>query len=118
MKKKYRIKKFDLVKVTTGSYKGVVSQVIKIDTKNDRVFLKDLPTVRRHIRPNALYQNGVIEKSRSVHISNVAAVNEAGIPSKVLIERKDGTRTRILKKHNTEVINLRVLPASEETADV
>ena len=83
--KKYHVKKGDVVKVIAGSWKGVESKVTAILPKKDRVVidragisqekLKNLG--KRTVRKTAMNpQGGLIERSVSLHISNVKKISE------------------------------------------
>ena len=81
--KSYHVKKNDKVVVIAGSYKGEEAVVKAVITKNDRVVLdftekKDRNIGKRTLRKSqANPQGGLVERSVSVHVSNVAKVADA-----------------------------------------
>ena len=81
--KNYHVKKNDKVVVIAGSYKGEEAVVKAVITKNDRVVLdftekKDRNIGKRTLRKSqANPQGGLVERSVSVHVSNVAKVADA-----------------------------------------
>ncbi len=87
MQTKFKIKKGDTVKVIAGAASGQTGSVLDIDRKNQRVFIEGLSVVnKKHVRPQTDKANpdgGIIEKDRSIHISNVALVDSKGNPSRV-----------------------------------
>ena len=78
--KNYHVKKNDKVVVIAGAYKGEEAVISAVITKNDRVVLdftekKDLQIGKRTLRKSqANPQGGLVERSVSVHVSNVAKV--------------------------------------------
>ena len=94
-----RIKKGDLVVVTTGKDKGKQGEVIRVD--GDRVVVSNINLVKRHTKrnPQAGVAGGVVERESSIHISNVMPVNPATgkgerIGFKVL---EDGRKLRVFR---------------------
>ncbi len=83
MQKKYHVKKGDKVIVNTGSWKGEKATIVAVLKKKDRVVLElaemtdkkreraGRKTVRK-TRQNP--EGGIIERSISVHVSNVAKI--------------------------------------------
>ena len=83
--KKYHVKKGDVVKVIAGRWKGVEAKITAILPKKDRVVLDraDIPQNKlktygkRTIRKSAANpQGGLIERSVSLHVSNVKKISE------------------------------------------
>lgn len=78
--KKYHVKKGDSVEVISGKWKGESAKISAILTKKDRVVLemsnlsseKQRQIGKRTVRKTAdNQQGGMIERSVSVHVSNV-----------------------------------------------
>ena len=98
-----KIRKDDVVKVISGKSKGRTGRVLRVDVKNQRVFVEGANIVKRHQRPQTVRDTqrggeigGVIEKEGPIHISNVMLLDpRSGDPTRVRIERKDGRRTRV-----------------------
>ena len=78
--KKYHVKKGDKVLVNSGNFKGEEATIAAILTKKDRVVLsftsnKDRAIGKRTVKKSKLNPNGgMIERSVSVHVSNVNPV--------------------------------------------
>jgi len=78
--KKYHVKKGDKVVVNSGNYKGEEATVTVVLTAKDRVVLsftsnKDRAIGKRTIKKSKLNPNGgMVERSVSVHVSNVNPV--------------------------------------------
>lgn len=103
-----KIKKDDMVIVTTGKDKGRSGKIIKMLPK-DRVLVEGVNMVKKHVRPNPNKgeQGGIIEREATIHVSNVAILNPvAKKGDRVGIKRlEDGTKVRCFKS-NGEVIDV------------
>ncbi|MGL4722585.1 MAG: 50S ribosomal protein L24 [Desulfovibrionaceae bacterium] len=73
MKKQYRIHKSDRVMVISGKDKGKIAKILKVVTKHGRVLVEGVNLVKRHTKANPYLQQagGIIEKEKSIDISNV-----------------------------------------------
>jgi large subunit ribosomal protein L24 len=97
--RKYKIKRDDLVVVTTGKHKGQTGKVLRVIRDEDRVVVEKVNLVQRHIKPRGEQPGGTIEKEASVHISNVALWNaEEARAVKVGWKVEDGRKVRFDKK--------------------
>ncbi|MGL5438655.1 MAG: 50S ribosomal protein L24 [Metamycoplasmataceae bacterium] len=68
-----KIRKNDEVVIIAGKEKGKTGFVIKVDKKNDKVLVKDINMITKHIKPSQQKTEGSVEKKESfLHISNVA----------------------------------------------
>ena len=78
--KKYHVKKGDKVVVNSGNFKGEEATIAAILTAQDRVVLsftsnKDRAIGKKTIKKSKLNPNGgMVERSVSVHVSNVNPV--------------------------------------------
>lgn len=102
---RFKIKKGDLVQVTTGKNKGRRGTVQKVLLDEARVIVEGINQVTRHIRPSQQNPNGSITKTLPIHISNVSVVDpSADAPAKVGFKvNPDGTKIRIFKKSGQPV---------------
>ncbi|HTW11602.1 MAG TPA: 50S ribosomal protein L24 [Solirubrobacteraceae bacterium] len=104
-----RIKTDDHVVVISGKDRGKQGKVLRVDPKNEKVFVEGLNMIKRHQRaqqtgPTSQQQGGVIEKEAGIHISNVALVDpKDGKPTRVGIEIVDGKRFRIARRSGTRI---------------
>ena len=77
---KYHVKKGDKVLVNAGNYKGEEATILAVLTNKDRVVLeftskKDREIGKRTFKKSKLNPNGgLVERSVSVHVSNVNPV--------------------------------------------
>ncbi len=105
---KLRIKTDDTVVVIAGKDRGKTGRVLRVDPKNERVYVEGLNLVKRHQRPVAGRPNlqvGVIEKEGPIHVSNVALADPSdGRPTRVSVRRTESGRPmRVTKRSGTEV---------------
>lgn len=103
-----RIKTDDTVIVISGKDKGKQGKVLRVDLKNDKVFVEGLNIIKRHQKPSqtSLTQQtgGVIEKEAGIHVSNVALVDpKDGKPTRVGIEVVDGKRVRVARRSGQRI---------------
>jgi large subunit ribosomal protein L24 len=93
-----KIKKGDRVIMLAGKDKGRSGQVTKVMPKDGRLIVSGLNLVRRHTRPSqADPQGGIKSREASVHVSNVAIVDNNGKPTRVGFRLEDGKKVRFAK---------------------
>ena len=101
-----KIRRDDHVKVIAGKDKGKTGRVLRVEPKNDRVFVEGMNIQKRHQKARGVtqaQQAGVIEKEGPIHISNVMLLDGKGEPTRVGIKRVDGQRKRISRKSGEEI---------------
>ncbi|MFL1574141.1 50S ribosomal protein L24 [Riemerella anatipestifer] len=98
---KVKIKRGDNVIVTTGKNKGSkgeVLEVIRKEGKDPRVIVAGVNIVKKHTKPSAANpQGGIVEKEASIHISNVALMDENGKATKVGYKMEGDKKVRVAK---------------------
>ena len=101
-----KIKKGDQVIVTTGRDKGkrgTVSQ--RVDEQ--RIVVEGVNVVKKHVKPNPMKgtTGGVIDKTMSIHQSNVAIFNPAtGKADRVGVKvLADATKVRVYRSSGEEI---------------
>ena len=100
-----KIKKGDRVVLLTGKDKGRQGVVTKVLPKDERVFVQGVNMVQRHTKASQTDPNGGIKsKEASIHVSNVAVVDNKGKPTRVGF-RIDGDKKVRIAKTTGEVIN-------------
>ena len=102
------VRKGDRVVVTSGDNKGRAGEVIRVDPKGDRVWIKGINLRTKHLRPTRLNpQGGVVTREAPVHISNVSP-EVGGRPTRVRVRiNDDGSKSRIAARTG-EVIPVRL----------
>lgn len=98
---KVKIKRGDNVIVTTGKNKGSkgeILEVIKKEGQEPRLIVAGLNIVKRHTKPSAGNpQGGIVEKEASIHISNVALLDDKGNATKVGYKVDGDKKVRVAK---------------------
>tara|TARA_Y100001954_G_C15720135_1_gene557780 strand:+ start:397 stop:717 length:321 start_codon:yes stop_codon:yes gene_type:complete len=104
---KLKIKKNDIVLVTTGNSKGKQGKVVKIFPKENKAIVEGINMISKHTKPDAANpQGGIIKKESKIHISNLMIIDsKTGEPTRIgrRIDSKNGKIERYSKKTN-EVI--------------
>ena len=99
-----KIRKGDIIKVISGSYKGKTGKVIKTSLNKNRILVEGINVVKKHMKPSQENpQGGIIEKEMSIHISNIMLTIKDK-PIKVGFEfDKNGKKYRINKQTNKKI---------------
>jgi large subunit ribosomal protein L24 len=73
-----KIRKGDMVVVTTGKEKGKRGSVLRV-FESGKVLVEGVNRVKKHQRPNPMknQQGGIIDKEMPLHVSNVMLLNPA-----------------------------------------
>jgi len=99
-----KIKKGDKVVVTTGKDKGRSGEVAKVLVAENRVVVSGLNMIKRHTKPSALAQGGIVEREASIHLSNVALADpKDGKATRVGFKTVDGKKVRVAKRSGQTV---------------
>jgi large subunit ribosomal protein L24 len=103
---KRHVKKGDVVKVLAGEDKGKQGKVLFVEPGKHRAIVEGVNIVHKHIRPNATYPNGTIEKKEGpVHLSNLMVIDpKTNEPTRVGRKEVDGKLKRY-SKNSGEVID-------------
>ncbi len=101
-----KIRKGDQVIVLTGRDKGKRGTVTqRVD--EERIVVEGVNIVKKHVKPNPMKgtTGGVVEKSMSIHQSNVAIYNAAtGKADRVGVKLlADGKKVRVYKSSGEEI---------------
>ncbi|MGY8893298.1 MAG: 50S ribosomal protein L24 [Burkholderiales bacterium] len=101
-----KIRKGDEVIVIAGRDKGKRGTV-SVKAENERLVVDGINLVKKHVKPNPMkgVTGGIIEKTMSLHQSNVAIFNAAtGKADRVAIKQLDnGTKVRVYKSSGEEI---------------
>ena len=93
-----RIKKNDQVKVISGKDKGAAGAVMKLDLEKNKVMVKGVNIITRHVKPKARGEKGKIVKEEAfVALSNVMPIcPETKKPTRVRSQvTEEGKRVRV-----------------------
>ncbi len=70
-----RLKKNDLVEVTTGKDQGKTGKVLKVFREKNQVLIEKVNMIKRHTRPSPTSgQGGIVEKEAPVYVAKVKLI--------------------------------------------
>jgi large subunit ribosomal protein L24 len=100
MFKRLKIKKGDMVVVTSGDSKGKQGRVIEVNREKDTVIVEGINMITRHRKPSAQNPQGGIEKREAgIHVSNVMLLDAKGNATRIGRRRnEEGKLERFAKK--------------------
>ena len=81
------IKKGLKVRVLTGKDKKKEGEVIEIDRSKNRVKVKDINMVKKHVKTTKEKKGGIVSKENFIHLSNLKLIDEK-IKNKKVVEAK------------------------------
>ena len=102
-----KIKKGDYVIVLSGTDKGRKGEVLSVSPAEERVVVKGVRMVKRHVKPSQIDPDGGIKTFEApIHVSNVAHIDpKDNVPTRVGFKTlKDCKKVRVAKKSG-EVID-------------
>ena len=80
------LKKGSQVKIITGKDKGKTGEILEINRKKNRVKIKSINIIKKHLKPTKENKGGIISKESFIHQSNIMNID---IKKK---EKKVGTK--------------------------
>lgn len=97
---KLRVRSKDRVIVISGRDKGKIGEVLKVLPEKRRAVVRGVNIVKRHRKPSASQQGGIVDQEISIDISNLAQLDpRSNRPTRVgyrLLE--DGRKVRFAKR--------------------
>jgi large subunit ribosomal protein L24 len=103
---KIRIKKDDLVIVTTGKDKGKTGKVLATHPRENKVTVEGVNIIKKHVKPNKTYpQGGIIPMTKPIWVSKVAIVDPSTKKASRIGFKLDdkGVKTRVFKQSGKEI---------------
>ena len=76
------LKKGSQVKVISGKDKGKTGEILEINRGSNRVKIKAINMIKKHLKPTKENKGGIITKENFIHISNVKNVDKQVSKSK------------------------------------
>ena len=70
------IKKGIKVKVLVGKDKNKEGEIIEIDRSKNRVKVKEINMVKKHVKTTKEKKGGIISKENFIHLSNLKVIND------------------------------------------
>ena len=69
------LKKGTQVKVISGKDKGKTGEILEIDRKLNKVKIKSINMIKKHVKPTKENKGGIISKESFIHQSNVKNID-------------------------------------------
>ena len=82
------IKKGNQVKIITGKDKGKTGEILEIDRSANRVKIKSINMIKKHLKPTKENKGGIISKENFIHISNIKSIDQQSSTKKTKKEGK------------------------------
>ena len=64
------------VKIITGKDKGKTGEILEIDRKLNKLKIKSINMIKKHLKPTKENKGGIISKESFIHWSNVKSVDQ------------------------------------------
>ena len=70
------IKKGTQVKIIYGKDKGKTGEILEINKSLNKVKVKSINMIKRHLKPTKENKGGIISKENFIHLSNIKSLDE------------------------------------------
>ena len=70
------LKKGIQVKIITGKDKGKTGEILEIDRRLNKVKIKSINMIKKHLKPTKENKGGIISKENFIHNSNVKNIDK------------------------------------------
>ena len=81
------IKKGNQVKILAGKDRGKTGEVLEIDRKKQRVKIKTINMIKKHLKPTKENKGGIISKESFIHQSNVKNIDTKKKEKKITVKK-------------------------------
>ena len=78
------LKKGNQVKIITGKDKGKTGEILEINRKLNKIKVKTINIIKRHLKPTKENKGGIISKESFIHQSNVKLLDIKKTEKKVV----------------------------------
>ena len=69
------LKKGTQVKIISGKDKGKTGEILEINRKLNKIKIKSIGMIKRHIKPTKENKGGIISKESFIHQSNIMNID-------------------------------------------
>ena len=69
------LKKGLQVKIISGKDKGKTGEILEIDRKMNKIKIKSINMIKKHLKPTKENKGGIISKENFIHVSNVKNID-------------------------------------------
>ena len=70
------LKKGVQVKVISGKDKGKTGEILEINRKLNKIKIKSINMIKRHVKPTKENKGGIISKESFIHQSNIKNIDQ------------------------------------------
>ena len=77
------LKKGTQVKIISGKDKGKTGEILEINRKLNKVKIKSINMIKKHVKPTKENKGGIISKESFIHQSNVKNIDIKKIEKKI-----------------------------------
>ena len=70
------LKKGIQVKIISGKDKGKTGEILEIDRKLNKVKIKSINMIKKHLKPTKENKGGIVSKESFIHQSNIKNIDE------------------------------------------
>tara|TARA_Y100001970_G_C14198493_1_gene839603 strand:+ start:1429 stop:1680 length:252 start_codon:yes stop_codon:yes gene_type:complete len=78
------LKKGLQVKVISGKDKGKTGEILEINRKLQKVKIKAINMVKKHMKPTKENKGGIVSKENFIHLSNIKNIDEVKKEKKLI----------------------------------
>ena len=78
------LKKGIQVKIISGKDKGKTGEILEINRKLNRVKVKSINMIKKHLKPTKENKGGIISKENFIHNSNIKNIDEKKKVKKII----------------------------------
>ena len=82
------LKKGIQVKIISGKDKGKTGEILEINRGSNRVKIKSINMIKKHLKPTKENKGGIITKENFIHISNIRNIDKQESKNKTKKEFK------------------------------
>ena len=81
------LKKGNQVKIITGKDKGKTGEILEIDRKLNKIKVKSINMIKKHLKPTKENKGGIISKESFIHFSNVRNLDQNKKNKKIAVKK-------------------------------
>ncbi len=103
---KIRLKKGDTVVIRSGKFKGKTGKITDIHPRLNKVTVKDINIVKKHVKPNKEHPQGaILEITKPLWVSKVSIIEPTSKKATRIGYQldKDGKKSRVYKSTGKEI---------------
>ena len=82
------LKKGTQVKIISGKDKGKTGEILEINRKLQKIKVKSISMIKRHLKPTKENKGGIISKESFIHQSNVMNIDLKKRDNKKKVDKK------------------------------